>query len=80
VVFARREYPPGIAVVWSDDGGKTWSDEAVVRDDANGSDIGYPVATEIDDGRVFAAYYYQLDDGNAFGGTRFIGGSFFGLP
>ena len=33
------------------------------------------VATELDDGRVFCAYYFQLEDGNKFGGTRFIGGS-----
>jgi len=80
VVFARREYPPSIAAIWSADDGKTWSDEAILRDDAQGSDMGYPVATELDDGRIFTAYYYQLDDGNAFGGTRFIGGSFFELP
>jgi hypothetical protein len=79
VAFARREYPPSIAVIWSEDDGKTWSDEAIIRDDASGSDIGYPVATELDDGRILAAYYYQLADGNAFGGTRFIGGSFFEL-
>jgi hypothetical protein len=79
VIFARREYPPSIAAIWSEDDGKTWSDEAIIRDDANGSDIGYPVATQLDDGRVFTAYYYQLADGNAFGGTCFIGGSFFGL-
>jgi hypothetical protein len=79
VLFARREYPPSIAVIVSEDNGKTWSDEAVIRDDASGSDIGYPVATELDDGRIFTAYYYQLTDGNGFGGTRFIGGSFFEL-
>jgi hypothetical protein len=79
VVFARREYPPSIAVIWSEDAGKTWSDEAIIRDDASGSDIGYPVVTELEDGRIFTAYYYQLNDGNAFGGTRFIGSSFFEL-
>jgi len=80
VVFARREYPPSIAAVWSEDDGRTWSDEAVIRDDAQGSDMGYPVAVELDDGRIFAAYYFQREDGNAYGGTRFIGGSFFELP
>lgn len=79
VVFARREYPPSIGVIWSEDEGKTWSDEAIIRDDASGSDIGYPVATQLDDGRILTAYYYQQEDGNAFGGTRFIAGSFFDL-
>jgi len=80
VVFARREYPPSIAAIWSEDNGKTWSDEAIIRDDATGSDIGYPVSAQLDDGRILTAYYYQLADGNAFGGTCFIGGSFFELP
>jgi hypothetical protein len=35
------------------------------------------MATELDDGRIFTAYYYNLDDGNKLGGTRFIAGSFF---
>jgi hypothetical protein len=80
VVFARREYPPSIAAIWSGNDGTTWSDEAILRDDAEGSDMGYPVVTELDDGRIFTAYYYQRQDGNAFGGTRFIGGSCFELP
>jgi len=79
VVFARREYPAGIAALLSEDDGKTWSDAAIIRDDASGGDLGYPVATELDDGRIFTAYYYQLQDGNQFDGTRFIGGSFFAL-
>jgi hypothetical protein len=79
VVFARREYPPSIAVVWSEDDGQTWSDEAILRDDAEGSDMGYPAAVELDDGRIFTAYYFQQQDGNGFGGTCFIGGSFFAL-
>lgn len=80
VLFARREYPPSIAVIASEDDGRTWSDEAVIRDDAEGSDIGYPVGVELDDGRILAAYYFQKDDGIAYGGTRFIGGSLFRLP
>ena len=102
VIFARREYPGGIAAIVSDSDGETWSDAEIIRDDASGSDLGYPcappppeplydlqlpspellctsglgrVATELDDGRVFCAYYFQLEDGNKFGGTRFIGGS-----
>jgi hypothetical protein len=39
--------------------------------------LGYPMAVELEDERIFSAYYYNLDDGNAFGGTRYIAGSFF---
>ena len=34
------------------------------------------MATQLDDGRIFVAYYYMVDDGNNFGGSRFIAGTF----
>ncbi len=77
VVFARRRLPMGIGGVLSSDGGVTWSEEFVIRDDASHGDLGYPVGCELDDGRIFIAYYYTLPDGNNFGGTRFIAGSHF---
>jgi len=61
----------------SEDDGATWGPEQVLRDDASGQDIGYPVAAELEPGLVFAAYYFMLDDGNGFGGTRFIAGTRF---
>ena len=79
VLFARRRFPCGIGGVVSGDDGKTWSHEFVLRDDASTSDLGYPVGCQMDDGRIFTGYYYTLDDGNAFGGTRFIAGSTFRL-
>ena len=77
VLFARRKAPPGIGLLVSEDDGATWSAEAIVRDDGSGGDLGYPVATELDDGRIFTAYYFMEDDGNNFGGSRHIAGSFF---
>ena len=79
VLFARRKRPAGIGLIVSEDEGSTWSAEAIVRDDASGGDLGYPVATQLDDGRIFTAYYFMEDDGNNFGGTRHIAGSFFRL-
>ena len=79
VLFGRRKPPTGIGLIVSEDDGATWSAEAIVRDDGSGSDLGYPVATELDDGRIFTAYYFMEDDGNGFGGTRHIAGSFFRL-
>jgi len=77
VLYGRRKPPYGMGGIVSEDGGETWSQEFVLRDDANCGDLGYPVATELEDGRIFTAYYYNLDDGNKFGGTRYIAGSFF---
>lgn len=91
--FARRVSPKrGMGVMVSEDGGSTWSPDFILRDDASQSnttkaagrtteysDIGYPVAAEVEPGRVFVAYYYLLPDGNNFGGSRFIAGTFFRL-
>jgi hypothetical protein len=50
----------------SEDDGATWSAEAILGD--YGGDLSYPVATQLDDGRIFTAY-----------GTSHILGSFFRL-
>lgn len=77
VVFGRRRPPRGIGGVLSRDQGKTWSEEFVIRDDASTDDIGYPVGCQLDDGRIFAAYYYTVADGAGFGGSRHIAASSF---
>ncbi len=68
-----------MGLIVSEDDGDTWSTEAVIRADASDWDLGYPVATQLDDGRIFTAYYFIEDDGNNFGGTRHIAGSSFRL-
>ena len=79
VLFARRKIPRGIGLVVSEDDGATWSDEQILRADGPTTDLGYPVATEAEPGRIFTAYYFTMDDGNGFGGTRYIAGSSFSL-
>ncbi len=68
VLFARREYPArggrGILGVLSTDLGQTWSQEFVIRGDAYSFDLGYPVATELPDGRIFTAYWITTKDGD----------------
>ncbi len=77
VLFNRRRMPVGIGGVLSADGGETWSHEFAIRDDGVGTDSGYPVGCQFEDGRIFVAYYYTMPDGNKFGGTRYIAGSLF---
>ena len=79
ILYGRRKPPYGIGLILSEDQGLSWSDEVVLRADGSNWDLGYPVATELDDGRIFTAYYYMQEDGNGFGGTRHIAGSFFQL-
>lgn len=80
VIFGRRKPPEGIGLLISEDDGRHWSSEAIVRDDGSGRDLSYPVATQLDDGRIFTAYYYMEADDNNYEGTRHIAGSFFQLP
>ena len=36
----------------------------VLREDGAVSDLGYPVATELEDSRIFTAYYYIINNCN----------------
>ena len=79
MLFGHRKPPYGLGLIVSEDDGATWSADAIIRNDGSGSDLSYPVATQLDDGRIFTAYYFMEDDGNNFGGTRHIAGSSFRL-
>ncbi len=66
ILYAWRRTPPyGIRGRVSDDGGETWSQEFIVRGDGAGPDLGYPVVTQLEDGRIFTAYYSNIYDGVA---------------
>ena len=65
MVFGRREVPFGERAVVSYDGGKTWPDEYVLRDDAPSGDLGYPATVELSDGSLLTVYY-QIAQGDSF--------------
>ena len=77
VILGRRKAPPGISCILSEDGGQTWLPEVVLRADGAEGDGGYPVATELDDGRIFTAYYFCTEPELPFGGPRHIAGTHF---
>jgi hypothetical protein len=90
VIFARRRMPTGIGGIVSSDRGKTWSHEFVIRDDGvrwdeekhtegEWGDLGYPVGTQLEDGRIFTAYYFNKGERKPQGGTRFMAASTFRL-
>ena len=85
VAFSRRSPggPRGILGVVSDDLGETWSEEFVLRGDSYTWDCGYQVLTELNDGRLFAAYYITTHDGDdpvpEFSVVRHVDGTFFRL-
>ena len=81
IIYARRtpETLRGIFGIVSNDEGATWSSEFLLRNDASGGDIGYPVATQLDNGDIFTAYYYMVQDGLPRGGARHIAGTIFSI-
>ena len=58
--YGFRREPYGQRAVVSRDGGETWSDEIVLRDDGPSGDLGYPATVELSDGSLFTVYYQQM--------------------
>jgi len=59
VAYGYRSWPLGIRARISDDEGKTWSDEIVLRDDGNIWDLGYPRMMLRPDGKLVTIYYHN---------------------
>lgn len=54
--------PGGIRACFSSDNGKTWdlSTEVQLRNDFINVDVGYPESLQMEDGRIFTVYYFNL--------------------
>jgi hypothetical protein len=67
-VYGYRRPPMGIRACLSTDGGTTWDvgHEMILRADARGSvsDVGYPRAVQLPDGKLLAVYYISTDGTN----------------
>jgi predicted neuraminidase len=57
LTYGQRRAPFGIRARLSKDGGRTWGDEIVLRDDGGGRDLGYPRSVQRRDGKVVTVYY-----------------------
>ena len=83
----RNPDPTGLYAIVSEDEGLHWSQPLCIRDDTIPAgprgviDGGYPVAVQMDDCRIFTAYYWQHHDPDVpwHGGCKFIAGTFFRL-
>jgi len=80
-VYGYRLAPSGIRATVSEDGGRTWGGEIIVRDDGGSWDLGYPNAWLAGDGQVGAIYYFNSkhDKVQANGGVRHIARSIFSI-
>lgn len=61
-VYGWRDSPFGVRAQISEDGGKTWSPQIVLRDDAYEWDLGYVQAGLRPDGKILAVYYYTTPE------------------
>jgi hypothetical protein len=79
VVYGYRLKPYGVRAVVSEDEGRTWGPEIVVRDDGGSWDLGYPNAFEAEPGTIGTIYYFNSRDDavQAGGGVRHIVRSMF---
>jgi len=80
-VYGYRLAPPGIRARVSDDGGRTWGQELVLRDDGGSWDLGYPRVIETAPGTLLAVYYMNRRDDpiQMNGGVRHIARTIFTL-
>ena len=61
--YGRRQPPFGQRVMLSNDCGKTWLQDLVLRDDGFSWDLGYPSSVELKDGSILTVYYQALNKG-----------------
>lgn len=59
LTYGFRRAPYGIRAKLSEDKGKTWSDEIVLRNDGDNWDLGYPRTIQRDDGKLVTVYYFN---------------------
>lgn len=59
LTYGYRASPFGIRARLSSDGGRTWDDEIVLRDDGGGRDVGYPRTIQRRDGKLVTVYYFH---------------------
>ncbi len=59
LTYGFRHAPYGIRARLSEDKGKTWSSEIILRDDGGNWDLGYPRTIQRDDGKMVTIYYFN---------------------
>lgn len=74
VVYTYRLAPYGLRAKISEDGGRTWGAELILRDDGGSWDLGYPRLMERSAGELLVVYYFNSkhDPIQANGGVRHI--------
>lgn len=59
LTYGYRAEPYGIRAKISNDDGRTWGEEIILRADGGDADIGYPRTVQRPDGTIVTVYYYN---------------------
>jgi hypothetical protein len=59
LTYGYRGVPYGIRAKLSEDGGVTWGEEIILRDDGGNHDLGYPRTVQRGDGKIVTVYYFN---------------------
>ena len=62
LTYGYRQAPFGIRARLSRDGGRTWGEEFILRDDGGGRDLGYTRTVQRPDGKIVTVYYFCEQD------------------
>ena len=76
LTYGHRAKPSSIRARLSQDGGRTWQPEVILRDDGGGTDIGYPRTVQRPDGKIVTVYYFHDQPK----GDRYIAATIWELP
>lgn len=60
ITLGYRHKPYGQRAIVSWDGGRTWKDEYILRDDGPTHDLGYPSTVELPDHKLLTVYYQAV--------------------
>ena len=60
--YGYRKKPYGVRASISNDHGKTWQDEVVIRNDGKGWDLGYTSSVQLNDKEILTVYYFFDED------------------
>lgn len=79
--YGYRIPPYGVRARVSEDGGRSWGAEIIIRDDGGSWDLGYPRVIEHEKGRLLVIYYMNRKDDHIQmgGGVRHIAQTTFAL-
>ena len=58
LTYGYRDAPYGMRARISQDGGETWGEEIILRDDGGNHDLGYPRTVQRADGKNVTVYYF----------------------